>query len=192
MLPRAALAFQGPSCRVPSAQPLHHIASPRQHSLAGIPPFLSLCPSCLLSRDQVLRVMAKNEEQLSLLRGLEGLKPQKVRTPQGLGTCWTPRSQWHAPLAPSPPAPTPNLPSRCLCQRRELCGEIKCDSSSGKARNTCPEGCTTLLAFPSGLGEGCSEKQPASPEATRRAQLSLGGMPCSMQTGHICFPIEVA
>lgn len=42
-------------------------------------PLSSLC----LSRDQVLRVLAKNEKQLSVLRDLDGLKPQKVRTPQG-------------------------------------------------------------------------------------------------------------
>lgn len=52
----------------------------------GIPLSCSLHPSLCLSRDQVLRVLAKNEKQISLLRDLEGLKPQKVRTPQGLGT----------------------------------------------------------------------------------------------------------
>lgn len=58
-----------------------------------------------LSRDQVLRVLAKNEMQLSLLRDLEGLKPQKVRTAQGLGTC-SPFSHscLHLWLPPSPRA----------------------------------------------------------------------------------------
>lgn len=36
-----------------------------------------------LPRDQVLRVLAKDEKQLSLLRDLEGLKPQKVRIALG-------------------------------------------------------------------------------------------------------------
>ncbi|OWK06547.1 CPA5, partial [Cervus elaphus hippelaphus] len=40
--------------------------------------------------DQVLRILAKNEKQLSLLRDLEGLKPQKV-------------DFWRGPARPSLP-----------------------------------------------------------------------------------------
>ncbi|XP_034528042.1 carboxypeptidase A5 isoform X4 [Ailuropoda melanoleuca] len=47
-------------------------------------------PSLCLSRDQVLRVLAKNEKQLSILRDLEGLKPQKV-------------DFWRSPARPSLP-----------------------------------------------------------------------------------------
>lgn len=63
-----------PLCLLQAAQPSRN---PSQQL-----PLPSLCHS----RDQVLRVLAKNEKELSLLRDLEGLKPQKVRTPQGLGT----------------------------------------------------------------------------------------------------------
>ncbi|KAG8515671.1 Carboxypeptidase A1, partial [Galemys pyrenaicus] len=54
----------------------------------GLTTALSLLPC--LSRDQVLRVLAKNEKQLSLLRDLEGLKPQKV-------------DFWRGPARPSLP-----------------------------------------------------------------------------------------
>ncbi|KAF7479635.1 Hypothetical predicted protein [Marmota monax] len=49
-------------------------------------PLCSLLYPSVFSRDQVLRVLAKDEEQLSLLRDLEGLKPQKVRTALDSGT----------------------------------------------------------------------------------------------------------
>lgn len=51
-----------------------------QHS--GRPPYPSSLSPCF-PRDQVLRILAKNEKQLSLLRDLEGLKPQKVRLAPG-------------------------------------------------------------------------------------------------------------
>lgn len=70
-------------------------------------PFCSLLHPSVFSRDQVLRVLAKDEEQLSLLRDLEGLKPQKVRTAPGLRDT-PPREacSW----APCPPPPSQTCP----------------------------------------------------------------------------------
>ena len=92
MLPRATSPSAQGSSSLPAVLPgprslasfplcLFQAAQSSRNPSEQLPP-----PSLCLSSDQVLRVLAKNEKQLSLLRDLEGLKPQKVRTPQGLGT----------------------------------------------------------------------------------------------------------
>lgn len=130
MLPRAtspsAQPFSLHVARWPPAclpGPLSPVSSPRCLLQAAHPPGAplssSLCPSLCLSRDQVLRVLAENELQLSLLRDLEGLKPQQVRTAQGLGTC-SPFSH-HIRLRPrTSPPPAPNLLSDGSAKHTEL------------------------------------------------------------------------
>lgn len=61
-----------------------------------LPQQLPLTSPCL-SRDQVLRILAKDEEQLSLLSKLEGMKPQKVKIPRAWGHAFLPPPQTCSP-----------------------------------------------------------------------------------------------
>lgn len=169
------------SCQVPQ-QSLLHATSSRQHSLPGTPS-QQLPPSLPVPfRDQVLRVLAKNEKQLSLLRDLEDLKPQKVRTPQGLGTpCPCPHSGPHLwlPVLLPPPQTCPRvaLPKITALwnNRRWLLFR--------KGGNPCPEGWAALVGSPlcPKLG-GCSENS-GNVRKPHSRYMSTGGMPCSMQLG---------
>ena len=96
-----------PSLPTRSPQPLLFSTLPPPSSTAfqEAPSQLPLPTPCL-PRDQVLRILAKNEKQLSLLRDLESLKPQKVRTAQGLERrSPLPHSGLHfwLPILPDPP-----------------------------------------------------------------------------------------
>ena len=97
--------FSFPLCVLQAAQPFRNPSEKLPRS-----------PLCL-SSDQVLRILAKNEKQLSLLRDLEGLKPQKVRNLLGLGPCpLLPHSGLH-PRLPVPFPPPQTWPSGCACWR---------------------------------------------------------------------------
>lgn len=133
-------------CQVPSAWSLLLSASSKQHSLPGDPLSSSLCSSPCLCRDQVLRVLAKNEKELSLLKELEGLKPQKVRTPQGSGTR-SPSLTAACTFGSLSCAPNPKPALGYLCQRSQQCGKVKCGSSSGKVGNTPPDSWVALPGF---------------------------------------------
>ena len=172
--------FSFPLCVLQAAQPFRNPSEKLPRS-----------PLCL-SSDQVLRILAKNEKQLSLLRDLEGLKPQKVRNLRGLGPSpLLPHSGLY-PRFPVPFPPPQTWPSGCACWRWQHWGRIKRGSSSGEAGNTGPrrwDSPSWLSPLPC-KGGMLWKRWKVLKSHERCMSLWMGCHAAHM--GHICFPTEMA